>query len=420
MKNLIHKIQSDEKLILIILSAFTLLIRSVYVYMTYHTTGTTKWADDWLYLSYGEQLAKGNWAPVSDGYPYMLVGPFLPLLIAFFIKIFADPVVPVFIFNIIASAIVVPILYYLGKEIFSEKIGWLIAIWGVFNLEFFKYTPHIVKEPTIFLLVPLTLLFLIRSIKTHNHFSYLIFSVVSFTLLIHTDERFFIYLPVFILAFLLIEPLNIKRAFKLGGMWVGLVFLSLVPWGIRNYSVFDQVVILSPRTTAFTSKIWGDNLAKLPFAEGYEVDRSDYENALQFGKENGITPREYGKLERHIKAFLNFWQPTYFNATYIQYGFRPQKWSSGHNTAGLLFYGMFLPFYLLGIILLIRKKYSLGLFLASIPVIHSLLHAFMIWPLERYRSPVTFIVVMIGLWAIFHVHEIIKKRIIQKSSNRMK
>ena len=132
------------------------------------------------------------------------------------------------------------------------------------------------------------------------------------------------------------------------------------------------------------------------------------ESALAIGAKYGIVPREYTKHEARIRAFINFWQPTYFYPTFIQYGFRFQHWSLKHNLISILFYGIFLPFYFIGFILLFKQKRFLLLLIATIPLIHSLIHAYMIWPLERYRSPVTFIIVMIGIMTMLFLTEKLK------------
>jgi len=396
-RKLTNTVNNSEKTALFFIILLTFLMKVVFVSVVYTNNGTGNWSDDWYYLSMGEQIAQGNWEP------QMIVGPVIPLIIAFFIKIFNDPVIPMFVFNIFVTSLLVLVLFDLGKELFNKKVGWCMAIWGALFIECFKYSPHLLKEPVLFLIVPLTFLLLFKSIKHDFSLKHIALSSLSYAFLIHTDERFIIYLPFFAFAFFLVKRRSFYNSFKPSIIWIGFVLFLMLPWGIRNYKVFGQVVIISSRTTAFTSKLWGEDLAKLPFTEGYEPADKTLELAIEFGKENGIVPREYGKNEARVRAFINFWQPAYFKPAYIQYGSRPQKWSFKHNVSGLIFYGIFLPFYLVGILLLIKKKDFIGLFLATIPVIHSILHAYMVWPLERYRSPIVFIVVMIGIWAVTEI-----------------
>ena len=397
----------------------TILLRSIYVYLVYSSKGTINWSDDLYYLFAGEHIAMGDWSPEWPGRPELVVGPTLPILVAIFIKLFNDPIIPFFAYNIIVTSLMVPVLYYLGKELFNKNTAWVLAIWGMFFIEAFKYSPHILKEATLFLFMPLTLLFLIRSVKAENPIRNIIYASLSFTWLIHTDERFFAYFPLFIIFFLLGKPLRFRNFAKHASLWLFFGFLFILPWGIRNYIVFNQVVILTPRTTAITSKIWGSSqtTATRHFSDNDVRSRlieSRKERAHEFEKKHGITPYEFGKNEARLKAFQHFWQPTFSNPTYIQYGYRTQYWSFRHNFVSMLFYGIFLPFYLLGFFLLFRKRNWIGLFVAFIPVIHSFMHAYMVWPLERYRSPITFIVVMIGIWTALEIYEWFRKRFLQK------
>jgi len=408
--------EKNEKRVLFFIFLVTVIFRTIFVYVTYTKTESASWVDDLYYIDASEHIADGSWDFNHGESDNLIVGPLLPILGALFIRLFGDIIIPFFVYNIIVTSLMVPVFYYLGKEIFNKKLGWFLAIWGVFFIEAYKYSPHILKEPTLFLFVPLTLFFIISSIKREaQRIKYLLFASLSFAFLIHTDERFFVYFPVFILFFLFIKPLTLFSFTKFASLWIVFVFLLMLPWGIRNFMVFDQVVILSPRTTAITSKLWGDNLAAVAShfsdkeAQQKLIDLR-HNRAIQFGAHYSLYPREYGKLEAQSRAFINFWQPTYFRPTFIQYGYRPMKWSLRHNVASILFYGIFLPFYIIGFFVLINLKKYLALAVAIIPIIHSFLHAYMVWPLERYRSPVTFIVVMIGIWLLNTSYEHIKSK----------
>jgi len=414
-RNLIKYFKNHEKAFLILLFTFGLILRSLFTYYIYSTEGKSDWGDDGLYLYLGEQIADGNWyTGVVTGNMSFIVGPVIPVIIALFILLFKDPIIPFFIYNIIITSLMIPVFYYLGKEVFNEKVGWFLAIWGIFFIEAYKYSPHILKEPTLFLFVPLTLLLLIKSIKGGNSFKSLLFASLSFAWLIHTDERFIVYSPVFIVFFLFKKPFITRTFVMQTSLWTLLVVLLMLPWTIRNFLVFDQVVLLTPRTTAITSKFWGEDIsaAAAHFSSDEIRERTidgRYDSAMDFGQQYGISPREFGKIEARLRAFKNFWQPTFSKPTYIQYGYRIQKWSFRHNALSMLYYGIFLPFYIIGTFILFRRKLYLPLFIGIIPIIHSLMHAYMVWPLERYRSPITFIIVMIGIWAAMQLYPLLRK-----------
>ncbi|MBN1187224.1 MAG: glycosyltransferase family 39 protein [Bacteroidales bacterium] len=401
--SLLNFINENERRTLFILVLLTVILRTVFAYIAYSKTGTTRWADDFYYINAGTKIAEGNWFTYTDMRNYLIVGPVIPLLVSLFIRLFNNFIIPFFAYNIISTSLMVPVLYLLGKEVFNKKTGWILAIWGIFFIEAFKYSANINKESTLYLFLPLTLLFLIRSINQSEKIKNIIYASLSFAWLIHTDERFFIYLPLFCLGFFLIKPFRLISFSKLAFVWLFSVLILMLPWSIKNYKIYNQVVILTPRTTVFTSKLWGEYISSgvsqlFDEQAKKEFNVKKFEHGADLIEHYGLVPREYGKKEAILKAFIHFWQPTFFKPAFIQYGFRIQKWSLSHNFASLLFYGIFIPFYVGGIFLMIKRKHFIGIFLAAIPFIHSLMHAFMVWPLERYRSPVTFIIVMIGIF----------------------
>ncbi|MGA2405368.1 MAG: glycosyltransferase family 39 protein [Bacteroidales bacterium] len=422
MKYLIYQLKNNEKFALYLIVVFTLILKSVYVFATYYYIGTKEWGDDSFYLSLGEHIASGNWTDQPNGEAYLNVAPVIPFLIALFVRLFKDPIIPFYVYSLLATVLLIPVLFYLGKEMFNTKIGWLLALWGGVNLEFIKYIPHLLKEPTLYLLIPLTILLLIKFVKSKNQIYYLILSAISFTLLMHTDERYFFYFPFFTLIFLLKRPILLQKRFRSMVIWVGLVFLLMLPWGIRNYIVFGQVVIISSRTTSYTSKIWGKDISGFDYIkknEGSvpisEIVLNDRDKLLenQIKKSN-----ELSGLGLYFKTFINIWQPCFFKAKYVKYCWwekaRLQKWSFRHNFISLAFYGVFLPFYVIGLILLSIKFNPLGLFIGSIPILHSLLHSYMVMPEERYRYPIVFIVVMIGSWTVTKLYENVKNIMVKE------
>lgn len=407
----INMLKKNEKKAILLLVILAFILRIGFVLIVHSHDGTSHWSDDLEYLSMGRQIAAGSWNPkVSNALPLMQVGPGLPMLIAFSIVVFDNPVWPIYLYNAIITSLVVWVLFYLGKLLFGRKVGWLVAMWGVLYPDFIRYCPHLLKEPTIYFFFPLTVYLLIKSIKNNGQIRPLIFSALSYIWLIHTDERYLMYAPLFVLVFVFIKPFDLKKIVNRAGLWAIATLVLLTPWTIHNYQIFKQVVLISPRTTAITAKLWGKNIMGMKFDQDAPHLLQNYQEAFKNGKMHDMEPRRYGKIEMYLRAFINFWQPTYFRPTFIQNGFQMQKWSLRHNLFGLFFYGIFLPFYILGLFMLIKNKNGLGLFLAFIPILHSVVHALMVWPLERYRSPVVFCVVCVGIWSMIGLarHFVIK------------
>jgi 4-amino-4-deoxy-L-arabinose transferase-like glycosyltransferase len=402
---------NTERKFLIILFITTLVIRTFYVYQTFHKIGDSNWSDAKIYTFYGKEFAKGNFYPIlPETNQKLLIPPVIPMVYALFQLVFPDNYWPFFIYNILLTSFIVVLLYYIGKMLWNKYLGYIIAIWGVLFFDYMKYTPTILKEPTLCFLLVLLVFLLLKYQQNDKLYKYLFAIGLSFIVLIHTDERYFAFLPmILILPFIHNQKISFnKKDFYQFLVLGAFIFLLMIPWTVRNYKEYNEIVLLSPRTTAITSKFWGTNQSVINFegdSRAYQLMESRIENAKEYAAQYGIEPRIQKGFESKLMAFINFWQPTYFKPTFIQYGYRFQKWSVMHNLTSIFFYGIFLPFFILGLIRYFIKGNALLIWLGCIPIIHSLVHAYMVWPVERYRMPINFIIVLIALIYIFDLLE---------------
>ncbi|MCB5235038.1 MAG: glycosyltransferase family 39 protein [Candidatus Cloacimonetes bacterium] len=407
-------LKNDRYRIVLLICFFiiALTIRIGFTHKQYVELGTENWKDAKLYLDTGIAFSEGNfYPPNSEEVPYIVIVPGVPLIVAASKLLFGDPVWPVLMLNCLVSALLVFVLYSLGKELINKTAGLILSFWSVFNFSLIRLNHQILKEPLLCLLVPLITLLLLYIYKNKDPLKNTLLSALSFSVLIHIDERFFVYFPIILLAIVLSK--RVSNRVKYAGLWLLILIVSMVPWTIRNYRQFDELVILSPRTTSFTSKLWGTNWGSLHFENEQRRESSNesrMEGALEAALEAGVELREYGKFEKHYMAFYHYWKPVYLKTNFIQYGFRPVKWSLSHNLSGMVFYGLFLPFYLAGFILAFVKKDFLIVFISSIPFLHSLMHTVMVWPLERYRIPMNFYVILVSIWFISEIVNLKKNR----------
>lgn len=385
-------------LFILFMGSFTLKVH--FVYNEFDAYGTSKWSDAMVYLEQGKQIAQGNFLPRFNDKDIMISGPVVPIIVASAQLLTQDPIWPVLVINCLFSALMVYVLFSLGKRLISKLYGYLLAIWSIFNFSLIKFNYQILKEPLLFILLPLLILLMVKLYQDEKKLWTTIWLSASFSLLIHTDERFLIYGPLIVLfVFFVVKP---DKRISLAALWIAVLVITMIPWTIRNYNQYHELVILTPRTTAFTSRLWGSDHSGVHFSSDdlkqakLELSPAHKEVASKYG----VQPRQYGRFEKYRMAFYHYWKPAYFKLSYIQYGFRPVKWSLAHNLNGILFYGIFLPFYVFGLVLAFIRKYYLIAFFAVFPILHSIMHAVMIWPLERYRLPMDFIVVLVGLWFI--------------------
>lgn len=376
----------------------------------YDNKGRSEWSDAGYYLGVGHCFAKGDMYPPLGPNGSIIIGPVVPLLVAGAYLLIGDPVWPLLILNCLLGALLGYVLYGLGARLISNAGGIALALWSVFNFSLIRYCYQILKEPLVILLLPLIILCLLKAKDMKRPVLNLIISSLAFSVLVHTDERFFVYAPAFLLLILILSGKKDKLRHSL--LWLLVLMLSMVPWTLRNYKQHGELVLLTPRTTAITSKLWGSNLGGTFSEETIEMKHilGRRDHAIEAGRAYGAIPRRYGKFEKYLKAWQHYWQPTYFKLHFIQYGFRPIKWSWAHNLSSLVFYGLFLPFYLAGFVWAILKKEWLVTFLALLPLLHGLMHTAMIWPLERYRMPMNFLVALVAMWFVKQMYETYRKR----------
>lgn len=399
---------NDKKdfVILSVLFVIALFLRLGFTLDEYNKYGTRNWKDAKAYVALGQSFAEGDFFPTEMGSPFMTVGPITPLAVAASVRLTTDPIVPVLILNCLLGALLVFIMFAIGKEIANRGCGYFLAAWSAFNINLIRFNYQVLKEPFIFFLLPLMILSLIYVFRDKKVALYTILSALLFSLLIHTDERYVVYAPVTLLFIVM----SVKRShkFRYALLWSGLLIVSMLPWSARNYQQFGELVILTPRTTAITSKLWGHQWGRVHFVSEANIERSiefRQPQAKEAAAKYGVQPRRYGKLEKYWRAFIHYWKPMYYRLTYIQYGFRPVKWSLSHNLSSMIFYGIFLPFYLISLILAIRMRDLLMAFLGSLPILHGILHTVMIWPLERYRLAMDFLLVVLTFWLIKYLYD---------------
>ncbi len=425
MKGLLNYLKI-ERVQLILAFVFSFVLRVIYL-IHFSNPNFINQGDNLQYYTFAKEILNqgiwvtdtsvnnalaGNWAMLGPGYP---------LLISCCFFLFGSNFFPVFILNALLTSTAIIVLYYLTKEIINDnKATFLILVWGIFYINFFKYTPFLLKESLVFLLLPTSILFLIREIKNDKKVSLnILWFILTYAYLIHSDERYFFYLP-FLVLFFVFKYRNNFRLYLVKQIIIllGVAFL-MIPWTIRNYTVYGQVVILTERTTKVTALFWGKDLSKQTNSKvliGKIEDINSYVDSIKngiipkaldsttvetikWGISNNLVPYKFDTKEKYYKAAINFWKPAYFRPAYINDGFRKQQWSLGHNLLSLIFYGIFLPFYFMALLYIIIKKKDLVLYvIAAIPLIQMIIHVGLVHVLERYRNPVDCFVVIIALW----------------------
>jgi len=400
--------------ILALIFIFTIVIRFVFVVFAYKDNQIERYADDKNYLTYAESvLEKGPF--VFDNQPDIvkIVGPVLPWIIAVMILVFGKSWLHVYILNAVIGSITCILIYYLGKEVFNRKVGLFAAWWSAIYILFIKYVPSSGKDIWLIFFFTLYIYIFLKQRKNQNMISGSLVSGLIFSLMIHLDERYFAYFPLFLLFMILLDNVNWKIGLKKAAIFFLAVIILMIPWLIRNYRAYGRIVILTSRTTVFTDKLLG--YERLPAyhelkfgGNRWYINPAQIDSVVSMGTnvrmrsgrpisddqvvamQAGIIPKPMSRLEKYWSALNNLWQPIDLKNSYFHTGYRfDGKWSLKHNLGVGLTYGMLLPFFFLGLLKLVKTQPKLGIFFISILVLHTLIHIlFIVFTRNRYRIPI--------------------------------
>ena len=357
--------------------------------------------DDWIYLEYAKNiLNQGLWVPdISkldvniDGNQYNadVVGPGYPLVVSIIILLFGDDLKIIMFLNVIFSSLTCIVIYYLGKEVFYKQIGIFSSFWSIIYVYFMVYMPRVLKENMLQLLIPLVILLMIYEIKKEKLNMISIFFPLAFTYLIHSDERYLIFLPLILFTMIACDNVHRIKGLKKFTVFFAAVIILSIPWAIRNYVVYNKLVILTTRVES-VRKPFFDRVLNSNAVSG----NSDNNSKKKFGNKSGYF---YEKLQR----LSIYWAPMVLRESKFN-GYVMLAGSLKYNLGGMLTFGILLPFFIVGSILTIKKN-KLGLFLILFISIQSVLTIGigLINPWPRYRYPIDSLVIIIAFYGLYQV-----------------
>ena len=419
---------------LIIFFIISLIIKISFGIFMYAKYGTSKFCDDWDYISYAKNInIQGIFVPdISTFFSNSSeVGPGYPMIIALLFSIFGENYLPGIILNAIICSLIPVVIYWLAKNIFSKNIAIFSFIWSTFYILHIRWIPRIIKEEFLFLLFPLIIYLIIKeSKKKYISFKFLLIPLF-YAILIHMDERFFFYFPFLAISCLFLQKNNFKSGIKKAFVFIIVVVIFMIPWTIRNYQVYNKLAILTIRTSVFTDKLFGytnendsDFLLDSPrnpytnlklnssrvdsIKAGKNISSLNKitQKIIKKGIDEGYYPHNYNLLEKWFYNGKAFFEPVRFKGYYSGSGYLYRgHWSLRHNILEGLTYGLLLPFFLIGTFLTIKRKNRYSIFLIIIIFLHTILHVVLTYVVPRYRIPIDVFVIII---AFYGFNEVVK------------
>jgi hypothetical protein len=362
--------------------------------------------------------------------------PGYPLLIALSFLIFGfDSFKVLFVLNALLGVLAGYLVYRFSLELFKNRWAALLAIlWYGFNPMTLRFTAHILREELVYVLL---LAFLFQLVLTfrRTHWKHWLLTSVFFVALIHTDARYLFYGPFLVILFWFMNGgwKGVKRYFVMASV----VILLSLPWAVRNFVAYNGYFVLINERTIDTRPRGSQN-AKMEYirtgtssfgvihhTKNPEFPSPEERALIRKGENPSNRSSEEIALIRANqmpdstwfgrKLFwgCELWRVYHIHAQYFPYPDTrfANPWSLNHNISSIVFYGLALPFYLIGLWLLYRERRPEFHLFAFIPVVHTLLHL-MTHGRDRYRHPIESILIILASYVIV--------RIIQHYFNRRK
>ena len=351
---------------------------------------------------------EGHFRP--PGYPL-----FLTLVFMIFGK---DNFLAVYMIQSIISVIICYYIYLLSLRLIDRKNALIAFIWSGLYIFYILFSKLILREMLVLFLLLIFFFYFYDMLisKDHKKSSFWIFTL-SYSLLIHVDPRYLFYLPFLPILIMIYRP-ELKY-FKKYFIFLGIIILLMIPWTIRNYLAYDGFVLISTKTFNLSNKISSpqDNFSYLKILNFDKIKETKYEKypteEIREAVKRGENPLNYKDQEleaikkniypdstflgRKWFNFVQFWEPCDFKMSY-----RPfpdcrfdRIRSTRYNIIILISYGLLLPFMLISIINMIRRKKKIVYLLLFPILVQTLLHI-ILWGVYRYRLPVDAFIIILG------------------------
>lgn len=358
--------------------------------------------------------------------------PGYPLFLALTYTIFGlENLFAVYCFQAALSTLTIYYVYSLSIYTVGKRSSFLVLFWAGLDFFYLRYTGMISRETLIFFLLIFSFYNLWLFFQGERSFhclksTYFWAFIIVFTFLLHTDPRYLFYIPFFLVLFVLYS--DFWKGVKDYSWVLAMLILFLVPWTVRNYIAYNGFVLINTRTIDTRQKGLPLPLAKLKNAEITRERNIDYPSeAERVLVKKGENPKNRSSEETRIIREGVYASPTFLGRklyrlkemwipfrTWSDYEPLPAAkfigpWSFRHNLASITFYGTLIPFAIVGLLVLYKKRNNAVWFLLFPIAIQALLH-FLMWGKERYRIPVDAFIIILGCYGISLVYETAKRR----------
>ncbi|MDZ4805627.1 MAG: hypothetical protein SGI90_12270 [Candidatus Eisenbacteria bacterium] len=341
--------------------------------------------------------------------------PGFPVILAAQYALFCGNMDVVQLSQAFVGAASVVLLFEFGRRHVDRKAALLAAAWLMINPLHLDFAGKLLRENWLVLLNIAVIASLLA--KDGLATKGLIRTALLFTLLMHIDSRYVFHLPFFALYISLAKPSKqallgwsrLTASIKPTALFLLVVLAASAPWAIRNAVAYDRFVLIDPRALDRWANKAKASVAReaesraLPMA-GFEARKTAQFDSLtteeQAAFRAGIRPGS-GALTKATFNLTEFWRLYHNHSEY-----RPfpdarfaSRWSLEHNVSSLVFMGLLLPFFVIGVVRGVQTADRVILVMTAFIIVHTLLHV-VVHSVTRYRLPVEPFYALIAMQSI--------------------
>ena len=340
--------------------------------------------------------------------------PIAPLLYSLVISLFGLNVEIIALFQTVFSSASIYLVFLIGKEIFSKKVGLLTSVICALHPYFIWFNGILITETfSIFFLLLYTNMILLLQRYNSYLFSLMIGTVGALASL---TKSIFLILTPFILFFIVYAQYSggekYKNIFKRSIFFIFGFILVMTPWMYRNYILSegrfipvtkDNGVMLYIQTGKYLDPNYsyekhisrGSN----PFIDSLRTEFENNKIKFELKMDNYYSEKTFNLVLEHPIKYLNIvWRNFYrFWAIYpTQYDDEPNY---SYFIIGLLSFGIFIPFFVYGGINIFSERMLYPILLIFIILFFTIIHS-LILGMIRYRIPIDPFFILISVYGI--------------------
>jgi hypothetical protein len=429
MLSFLRSLTERQILFLIVLVALALRL-SFAVYSALHIPENT-WAFGYEPGSIGRSIAVGDGfsSPFREpSGPTAWMMPLYPFLLALVFKMFGvyslNAALAIFTLNSVFSALTCIPLYLIAKSCFGRIVGYLAAIGlAVYPVALF-HVGHIWETSLFTLLATCMLAWLLSLAKEFSFRNALLYGGFNgFIALV--NPVIIAFFPFAAMWLFTQSDAPKKQRFRLIGTVFIAMIVTLMPWIVRNYTVFGQLILRSnfglELRLGNSPEAWTADKARrmapwsmrhpaiseqefLRYTSLGEVEYMNraFNDAVAFIQDN---PDQF--LWLSLQRMEQFWFNDFSGKDESK-----KKMGLSFSVAGVAqtIYILPVPFMLWGIVLALRRKIGVApllFFILSIPTVYYITHA----GLTRYRYPIEPMIILFASFGFSSLFLMVRRRI---------